>query len=132
MVFQFAAVMTGVPASALEPARAAPTGAVERAEESFRRIMYAESTSLTDAFLKLDRDRSGGISPDELARVFAAAHVELTPQELQMIISKYDANKDGKIDFYELAKMLPTNSGPLGGGRLARGQAESKKRPRGM
>lgn len=48
-----------------------------------------------------------------------------------MIIRKYDADGDGQISFYELAKLLPTG-GPLGGGRIERGQESSKKRARGM
>ena len=106
---------------------AGPPGAVDRAEEIFRRAIYAESHSLTDAFLKLDRDRSGSCSPAELAVVFSDHGVPLSEKELEAIVRHYDANGDGKIDLYELAKMLPTNSGPLGGGRIERGLTPRKR-----
>jgi len=91
--------------------------------------MYAEATSLTDAFLKLDRDRSGKISAEELAAVFTASNVQLSAQELKMIMNKYDVDGDGQISLNELAMLLPTG-GPLGAGRIERGQLVSKKRVR--
>ena len=113
---EFAAVMTGqAPSDALR--KAAPVGgppsAVERAEETFRRVLFAESKTLTAAFLKLDKDRSGYISSDECAAVFAKANVVLTPQELKMIVSRYDTNKDGSVDIRELAKLLHTKGAPF-------------------
>mmetsp|Transcript_8957 Transcript_8957/g.23431 ORF Transcript_8957/g.23431 Transcript_8957/m.23431 type:complete len:208 (-) Transcript_8957:377-1000(-) len=129
---EFAAVMSGSsPSIALHSAAAvaAPAGVVERAEEAFKRIMYAEATSLTDAFLKLDRDRSGKISAEELAAVFTASNVQLSAQELKMIMNKYDVDGDGQISLNELAMLLPTG-GPLGAGRIERGQLVSKKRVR--
>lgn len=129
---EFSAAMTGYPPG-YSLANAAPVGApvarVERAEAALRRVLYAESTSLTDAFLKLDRDRSGSISPDELFRAFTLANINLSAQELAMIVAKYDVNRDGKLDLYELAKLLPTG-GPLGGGHIARGQQVGQKRVR--
>lgn len=106
---EFVAVMTGAqPSAALAqaPSVAAPPGAVERAEETFRRVVFQESTSLTQAFLRIDRDRSGFCSPDELSRVFANAHVELTPAQLKELVARYDTNGDGRVCIRELSEML--------------------------
>ena len=70
---EFCQVMTGAaPSKKLKnaPAVRGPGGAsaVERAEENLRRIMYAATGSLTQAFLRINRDRSGFVEPVELAR----------------------------------------------------------------
>ena len=125
---EFAAVMTGrAPSAAMmnAPAIGAPAGAIQRAEETFRRILYAESVSLTAAFLKLDRDRSGKCSADELARVFYNANVALTPQELAAIVKQYDTNGDNQIDIRELAKLLHTKGAPYEP-QSARGQKRAR------
>ena len=129
---EFAAVMTGAPPSAAlrqAPAVAGPPSAIARAEETFRRVLFAEVTTLTAAFLKLDRDRSGFCTADELALVFDRANVTLSAQELSMLIKQYDTNKDGKVDIRELSKLLHTKGAPFEA-RLARGQP-TKKRARG-
>ena len=70
------------------PAVRGPGGAsaVERAEENLRRIMYAATGSLTQAFLRINRDRSGFVEPVELARIFRGANVALTAEELKKIV----------------------------------------------
>ena len=37
---------------------------------------------------------------------FQQANIELTPEELKLILQHYDTNKDGKISIYELQKAL--------------------------
>lgn len=61
---------------------------------------------LSDAFMKLDRDRSAGISSDELENFMALLNIEATPAAAQRLLSKCDVSGDGKISFSELAKAL--------------------------
>ena len=109
------------------PAVSGPGGAsaVERAEENLRRIMYAATGSLTQAFLRINRDRSGFVEPVELARIFRGANVALTAEELKKIVQHYDTNRDGLVDINELAKALQADVHRYEG-HSARGQ----KRPR--
>jgi Ca2+-binding EF-hand superfamily protein len=101
---EFAAVMTGVASEGLRsaPRIAGPADAVQRAEEMFRRAVYQEHRSLTAAFLKLDRDRSGFCSPAELARVFQNANVDVPEPILQAMVEQYDTNNDGRVDIREV------------------------------
>ena len=127
---EFCAVMTGAPPSAklkAAPAIAGPGGAsaVAQAEENMRRIMYATTTSLTQAFLHINRNRSGFVEPKELERIFKLANLVLSAEELKQILKHYDTNKDGKIDINELQKALQRDVQRFEG-HAARGQ----KRPR--
>ena len=108
---EFCTVMTGQQPSAklkTAPAIAGAGGAdaVARAEANLRRVMYQATGSLTQAFLRINRDRSGFVEPRELARIFKQANIEMKAAELQKVIAHYDTNKDGKIDINELARAL--------------------------
>jgi Ca2+-binding EF-hand superfamily protein len=69
------------PALAKEEPIVAPSAA-DRAEETLRRLMYSHWTTLTEAFLKVDADRSGFCDKDEFASIFRLAGIELAPDEL--------------------------------------------------
>ena len=107
---EFCAVMSGQPNAQLRtaPPVKGPGGmtAVEVAEANLRRIMYGAASTLTQAFLRINRDRSGFIEPQELARIFRSANLELSAAELAAIVKHYDTNGDGKVDINELAKAL--------------------------
>lgn len=60
----------------------------------------------TQAFLKLDKDRSGFITADELRAALGAANVSLDASDLKAICDKFDTNRDGRVDVTELAKLL--------------------------
>lgn len=127
---EFTTVMSGGKPSAKLKAAPAVLGAggataVERAETNLRRVMYAATTSLTQAFLHINRNRNGFVDPAELARIFKQANIQLTPEELKAILKHYDTNGDGKISIYELAKALQADVQRFEG-HAARGQ----KRPR--
>ena len=123
--------MTGVsnPSLATAPAVAGPPTAAFRAEETFRRIMYAASNSITAAFLKINADRSGFCERAELEAVFTNANVTLSAQELSMLLKRVDTNGDGRVDIRELAKLLHGDSTRFDG-YSARGPEPSRKRAR--
>ena len=110
---EFCTVMTGGKPSAKVQAKLKAAPAVkggptdiEQAEENLRRVMYASTCTLTQAFLHINRNRNGYVDPAELARIFRKANLELSDAELKSILTHYDTNKDGKIDINELAKAL--------------------------
>ncbi|KAJ1631204.1 hypothetical protein T492DRAFT_997633 [Pavlovales sp. CCMP2436] len=78
----------------------------DRVEEAFRMHVLAASNSMQQAFLKLDKDRSGHISANELEKVLRNAGVAVTPDEMKALVAKYDLSGDGKLDVPELAKLL--------------------------
>jgi len=126
---EFCAVMTGAkPTAALKKAPAITPGgasAVAQAEENLRRVMYAATSSLTQAFLHINRNRNGFVMPQELAQIFKEHNLPLSDADLKAILKDYDTNKDGKINLYELVKALQTDVKRFEG-HAARGQ----KRPR--
>ena len=127
---EFCVVMSGgQPSAALKKAPGikgpGAAEAVDRAEANLRRIMYAATSSLTQAFLHLNRNRSGFVGPGELAKIFKDANLELSKDDLRTILQHYDTNKDGKISLVELSKALQADVKRYEG-YGARGQ----KRPR--
>merc|ERR1711957_427359 len=108
---EFCATMAGTsdPGLAAAPKVAAPA-ATSRAEEAFRRIIFSEAKSLTEAFLLVDTDRSGFCDAKELRAVFLRASIELPAEEVQALVDAYDSNGDGKIDLTELTTLLNTTS----------------------
>lgn len=59
------------------------------------------------AFDKLDTDNSEYLTRDEI--VNALHHFELSDSEIDDIVLTVDANRDGKIDFYEFRAMIRGN-----------------------
>lgn len=123
--------MSGASNAALvnAPAVGAPPSAAERAEQAFRRIIYSQATSVTDAFLKINRNRDGFCHFSELDRVFQSANVMLTPQEMVALLKRVDTNGDGRVDIRELAKILHGDATAFDG-QLLRGAARGQKRAR--
>ena len=93
--------------------------------QAFRRIIFSEAKSLTEAFLLIDTDRSGFCDAEELRAVFVRASIEMSAEEVRALVDAYDSNGDGKIDINELAKALQADVRKFEG-HTARGQ----KRPR--
>ena len=78
--------------------------------QAFRRIIFSEAKSLTEAFLLIDTDRSGFCDAEELRAVFVRASIEMTAEEVRALVDAYDSNGDGKIDLKELTTLLNTTS----------------------
>ena len=81
-----------------------------RTAQAFRRIIFAEAKSLTDAFLLIDSHCSGFCDAEELRAVFLRASINLPAEEVRALIAAYDTNGDGKIDLKELTVLLNTTS----------------------
>ena len=59
------------------------------------------------AFLKMDKDGSGGITPDEVEDLlFQTYGFPPLEQEVEMFMEKFDLNQDGKVTLEEFKKAL--------------------------
>ncbi len=78
--------------------------------QAFRRIIFSEAKSLTEAFLMIDTKRTGFCDAEEFRAVFQRASIEMSAAEVRALIAAYDSNGDGKIDLKELTQLLNTTS----------------------
>ena len=78
--------------------------------QAFRRIIFSEAKSLTEAFLMIDTKRTGFCDAEEFRAVFQRASIEMSAAEVRALIDAYDSNGDGKIDLKELTQLLNTTS----------------------
>ena len=70
---------------------------------SLEKNVYLNEQKLKDAFKLFDADKSGKISKSEISKVL---NMSMNSKEVEAIISKYDLNKDGEIDFKEFMNMM--------------------------
>ena len=63
-------------------------------------------TTLFELFDKIDEDKSGGISPDELLEALLHANVKVSAKEVRVLMKAADANGDGVIDRDEWASLV--------------------------
>ena len=61
--------------------------------------------NIRQAFDKLDEDKNGYITPDELSKALEEQHT-LTEKEIDSIIDEVDVNGDGNIDYPEFLAMI--------------------------
>ena len=59
-----------------------------------------------EAFSLFDKDGDGTITTKELSSVLRAIGEEPTEAELQVMINKVDADRNGTVDFDEFCKIL--------------------------
>ena len=107
------------------PPVAGVPSAAQRAEETLRRVIFSQTGSITDAFLRINRNRDGVCDAAELAAIFRNANVPLKPDELAAIVKRVDVNGDGKLNIGELAKLLENISKYAG--HTARAQTGVKR-----
>ncbi|KAE8718725.1 PfkB-like carbohydrate kinase family protein [Hibiscus syriacus] len=68
------------------------------------------SKELKDAFNLYDLDKNGLISASELHAVLKKLGEQFSLSHCQRMISKFDENGDGNVDFQEFKKMMMTNA----------------------
>ena len=82
------------------------SGSIEYTEfisASLDKSLYLQKEKLREAFNLFDVDNSGKISNAEIAKVLG---MDKRSKEISKILEKYDANKDGEIDFEEFFEMM--------------------------
>ena len=59
------------------------------------------------AFIQMDKDGSGAITPDEVEDLLTTTYgFPPLESEVEMFMEKFDLNKDGKVEFDEFKKAL--------------------------
>jgi Ca2+-binding EF-hand superfamily protein len=66
--------------------------------------IYERFESVQDAFLRLDTDQSGSIDAFELVRLLSQHGISVSDQEMEVLLARYDSNRDGRIDVHEFAR----------------------------
>jgi|UniRef100_A0A7S4FQD6 Ca2+-binding EF-hand superfamily protein len=95
--------------------------------QEIRKHIEQRYSSIQEAFLKVDTDRSNSITGDELATIFKVHNVKVHPRDLERLINAFDANKDGRVDYTEFCRTL--ESGPYVDNAPARAAPQSPPRP---
>ncbi len=82
----------------------------ERENFNPNKLTDAEIEELKEAFSAFDKDDSGSITAEELGAVlksfYPAGMKNLSQNDLEKIVSRFDANNDGTIDFNEFVTMM--------------------------
>ena len=58
------------------------------------------------AFEDIDRNRSGYVSRKELRQAFRHLDIRASDDEIDIIVNQMDTNDDGRVDFYEFARVM--------------------------
>lgn len=66
--------------------------------------IYLKNERLYEAFKNFDKDGSGKISVKEISSVIHADHEDFG--NIEKVVSKYDLNGDGEIDYEEFCNMM--------------------------
>lgn len=69
--------------------------------KNLQRIIKASGKSLEKIFSQVDTDGSGLISNEEFKRAMKMISIGLTDIEIQKIMHRFDADKDGNISYTE-------------------------------
>lgn len=73
----------------------------------FRTLRYVYSTRLrlVDFFFSIDKNRSGGVTKDELTQaVDVLDGLDMTRLQMEELIERLDVNNDGEINYEELCE----------------------------
>ena len=83
----------------------------EKSNENFRKIIgIEEECNAFDLFNKLKRNYSIGIYKEDIANFMKKNKYRLTNKEIELLMDRFDKNKDGMIDYKEfLSEILPLN-----------------------
>jgi len=71
-----------------------------------REKLYEDYTSMRDAFLALDTDRSGAIDAAEFGVVLRNHNMNLSAQDLNQLTASLDLNNDGMINYGEFVQAM--------------------------
>jgi Ca2+-binding EF-hand superfamily protein len=86
-----------------DPAMLARVGKVE---QTLREKLEERYSSLRATFSALDVDRTGFIEVSEFKNVFVRCHVDVPPGHMDVLVSRFDRDGNGKVDFNEFARWM--------------------------
>ncbi|XP_046870236.1 EF-hand calcium-binding domain-containing protein 7 [Hypomesus transpacificus] len=85
-----------------------------------------EESELLRAFKKMDVNRDGCISHKELFDALTSRGEKMKPEEVNVIFSLADTNKDGKLDYAEFCRLLLSTAEQCQNAALERVEADAK------
>jgi Ca2+-binding EF-hand superfamily protein len=65
-----------------------------------------DSYSIQAVFEQIDTNHNGFLEPEEIRIVMQGASVDITDEELDIMIRNADTNGDGRIDIQEFKRLL--------------------------
>jgi len=84
---------------------------------ALQRALELRFQTVTEAFMFLDRNRSGYVSNPEIVAVLRNQNVHVTPEDLQLLIDYFDTDRDGLINWEEFSRGIQMNKwNPRGAG----------------
>jgi Ca2+-binding EF-hand superfamily protein len=84
---------------------------------SLQRAIEQKYTSVQDAFMHLDVNRSGLISAQELIGVLHNHNIRVSWDDIQLLVDYFDTNRDGLVSWSEFCKGIQMNKwNPRGAG----------------
>lgn len=80
------------------------------AERVRQRLSRMPEFSLHQAFVAVDKDRNGFITIDEFQNILNAHGIFATGKDLQILLEKYDKNRDGRVTYSEFVEEVTPKS----------------------
>ena len=98
---------------AMPPSPELPTiapGHTKRVHDALRKFVIQSSESMREAFVRINRSRSGLIDAHELEFAAQRAGVHaVTPEIIAELMAAYDLDRDGRLKFSEFVKAMSNN-----------------------
>eukprot|EP00164_Ancoracysta_twista_P009867 GFYU01014707.1.p1 GENE.GFYU01014707.1~~GFYU01014707.1.p1 ORF type:complete len:388 (+),score=104.16 GFYU01014707.1:40-1203(+) len=83
-----------------------PVTHLEMGMQALRLEVYRHYHSLREAFLTFDTAGTGHLSKDEFTTVLKQFHVDMTPDEVNCVIERYDKDGTGRITYGEFVELM--------------------------
>jgi len=79
---------------------------VDKAIQKFKIVVDQRYSAIREAFLKMDRERKGVLSPQNFAEALLAHGVSLSPDELELAYSAFDREGKGVISYTDFCAVM--------------------------
>jgi Ca2+-binding EF-hand superfamily protein len=79
---------------------------VDKAIQKFKIVVDQRYSAIREAFLKMDRDRRGFLTPQMFAQALLAHGVSLSPDELELAYSAFDREGKGVITYTDFCAVM--------------------------
>ena len=82
-------------------------------EKRIRESIQRQYHEISNNFKNLDRDGSGKLTSEEFSQVMSKCEIKMADAEAKMVVTGFDTNKSGTVDYAKLLKAIgPTYTSP--------------------